>query len=636
MRSGWPHTQDDHGRLPEERRSAPFGPDISWPTGYSDLEYRDGDYRYQSPSGGQPYGAQPSAAPSMSMGEHPYAAFGNPGYGSDAGYASSSIDDFGYGDPGYSNLGYDGPASEDAGVPGTRTVRGFVEPGRPDAGYPQHFGQEYRDPGHIELAYPAPETYREPGDYQPPDVYREPWDYEQPLRYEGEEPRYPAQSAPAYDPADYNGSAYSRPGIDGPGYDLSGIIGTDDFEAFTYEEPGHDRLAYDDPRYQDGPGYNGSRYDGPRFDETRLDSLWLSGGEDFRSDAGYGNDGFGGEATDRSGYSEPRNDGGAGSTIWDAGSHRDQRLDETRLDLAADARGRMTRMDLPVYDETRIDNLRALGPAAADRWPAATNLLAPPQDRPLDWAEQTSLDTFSDWAEQTSLDTFGGLDLDEDMPPVGAPAAFVRPDERDEDDDAAKRAAGRRRGRSGDRRQWVALSAIAVLAAGAIGGVLMKYAFHGPSGPAHTVVAPNQAGAFKRMPNLEKQMQVRQLAENQIKSSSGQATGVKYAVYQDGSSAPGSNPQVFMFVGGHLANASPPTSITNFTQTYPGAKIVPAGGLGGEAACAEATSNGQAMSMCVWFDNDSFGELMSSTMTPAKLATTMGAVRPSLEHYANQ
>jgi len=628
MRSGWPHTQDDHGRPPEERRNASFGPEISWPTGYSDLEYRDGDYRYQSPSGRQPYGAQPPAAPSVSKGEHPYAAFGDPGYG-DARYGSSSIDEFGYGDPGYSNLGYDGPASEDAGVAGTRTVRGFVEPGRNDFGYPQDPGQGYHDPGHIELAYPA-ETYREPGDYQPPDVYREPWDYEQPLRYEGEEPTYPAHSGPAHDPADYNGSAYSRPGIDGPGYDLSGIIGTGDFEAFRDDEPGYDRLGYDDPRYQDSPGYDGSRYDGPRFDETRLDSMWVSGGEDFRSDTGYSSDGFGGEATDRSVYPEPRNDGGTDFTPRDAGSYRGRGLDETRLDLAADAsaRARLTRMDLPVYDETRIEDMRALGSAA-------TGLLAPPQDRPLDWAEQTSLDTFNDWAEQTSLDMFGGVDLDEEMPPVGAPAAFVRPSEED-DDTATRRAVGRRRGRSGDRKQWMALGAIAIAAAGAVGFLGMKYVFHGPSGPAHTVSAPSQAGPFTREPGLEQQMKVNQLAQEVIKTSMGQASDVVPAVYQEGSSAPGSNPEIFIFVGGHLANASPSASLTDFIQKHSGAKAVAAGSMGGDAACGEVTANGQAASMCIWWDNDTFGDLISTTMTPAKLATTMVTVRPSLEHYASR
>jgi hypothetical protein len=612
--------------LSEERRNASFGPDISWPTGYSDLEYRDGDYRYQPPSGGQPYAAQPPAAPPAHQGEHPYAAFGAPGYGDDASYTSSSIAEFGYGDPGYGNLGYDGPASEDAGVAGTRTVRGFVEPGRADAGYSQHPGYPQRP---------------EPGNYQAPDIYREPWDYDQPLRYEGEDPAYPARGgAPAYDPADYNGSEFSRPGIGGPGYDLSGIIGTGDFEAFGYDEPSYDRLSYDDPRYEDGPGRDGpryedpryedpryedgpgrdgSRYDGPRFDETRLDSLWLSGGEDSRQDAvGYSSDGFDGGATDRSEYTGPRNDGGAPFSIREARSFRRRGLDQTRMDLTAAQRASLTRMDLPVYDETRIDDMRALG-RATDLRPTGTSLLTPPQD----------------WAEQTSLDTFGGLDLDEDMSPA-APAAFMRPVETyPEEDTATRRAIGKRRGRSGDRRQWMALGAIAVVAAGAIGGVLMKYVFHGPGGPAHTVAAPSQAGAFTRMPSLEKQMQVNELAENQIKNSAGQATDVVSAVYQQGSSAPGSNPQVFMFVGGHLANASPPTSIANFTQTYHDAGVVPAGALGGEAACGEVTSNGQAASVCVWFDNDTFGELISSTMTPATLASTLDSVRPSLEHYAS-
>ena len=60
----------------------------------------------------------------------------------------------------------------------------------------------------------------------------------------------------------------------------------------------------------------------------------------------------------------------------------------------------------------------------------------------------------------------------------------------------------------------------------------------------------------------------------------------------------------------------------------------PAGSLGGEAACAQAQSNGQSVTMCVWFDNDSFGELVSPTMSAAKLANTLDAVRPSLELYA--
>ena len=709
MRSGWPHTQDDHGRPPADQRHAPFGPEISWPTGYSDLEYRDGDYRYPVPRGTQPPANQ---------GQHPYAAFSAAGYGDD-----------GYRDP-----GYDGPASQDAGIAGTRTVRGFVESGQEQAGYglpsaPQsgyaptgHAGQGYSQPGytspgygdsgHIELAYPLPPSAET---YPPADGYRQAWDYDQPLRYEGEEPAYPAQDSyrqldryqrsdnypqsdnyqrsdnypqpdsyqqpadygradsygsaegyghpdsrahadnydsadnyghadgrrraegpgsgahrtQAYSPADYNGSDYSMPGVNGPGYDLSGIIGTGDFEALGYDQPSYDRLSYDDPRYDPPAGYGDSRYDAPRdnsrggfrsdetrfdvprFDETRLDSLWLADDKVRHDDpVGYENDGFGTDSPVRSGYAD-----------FDRGNGR--RFEETRLDLrVGDLRMDHTRFDVPAFDETRIDNMRALGPATALR-PAATGLLAPPDDRPRSWADETSLDTFSD------------LDLEEEL--AQAPAAFVRTTERRgeaDDDTGTRRAVGRRRGRSGDRRQWMALGAIAVVAAGAIGGVLMKFVSSGPSGPAHTVVAPNQVDAFTRMPNLEKQMKVDALRQDVMKTSAGQATDVVSAVYQEGSATPGGNAQIFMFVGGKLSSAAPATSLSNFTATYPGARVVPAGALGGNVACAEAQANGEGVAMCVWFDNDSFGELVSPTMTTAKLATTLDQVRPNLELYA--
>jgi hypothetical protein len=730
MRSGWPHTQDDHGRLPSDERQAPFGPDISWPGGYSELEYRDGDYRYQAQQAPQP----------ASHGEHPYAAFNPAGYGDGTpGFAYTPAADSGYGDPGYSNPGYDGPASEDSGIAGTRTVRGYVEasqahsgyqsPGAPQPGYaPADYGRQapgYGDSGRIELAYPLQnreqDSYAEA--YQAADTYRQPWDYDQPLRYDDEpnaglgqsEPDvgygsdayqpdryqsdryqsdgyhdgyqsdnygpdnygsgnyrsgdygsggYPAQG---YNSGDYNGSDLSRPGIDGPGYDLSGIIETGDFEVVGYDEPS--RLSYDDPRYDDArygdarygdrqyddaryddaryddgryddgryedgrydaPAADGgrvarfdeTRYDMPRFDETRLDSLWLPS-EDVREDepVGYGDDGFGAVTPFRSGYSDAGFDGGidfAGQGLVADPPSRD-RLSETRFDLRADdVRMDQTRFDVPAFNETRIENMRAL---RADFRRGGTGLLAPTERQPLSWPDETS------------LDAFGGLDLD-DEPAPQPPAAFVRTAERRDDDTGSRRAIGRRRGRSGDRRQWMALGAIAVVAAGAIGGVLMKYVFSGPSGPAHTVVAPNQAGPFTRMPSLEKQMKVDALQDEIMKTSAGQAKDVVSAVYQEGSSAPGSNPQIFMFVGGELSSAAPATSVANFIQTYPGAASVPAGALGGDAACAQDTVGGESVAMCVWFDNDSFGELVSPTMTTASLASTLHQVRPDLELYA--
>lgn len=282
-----------------------------------------------------------------------------------------------------------------------------------------------------------------------------------------------------------------------------------------------------------------------------------------------------------------------------------------------------TRFDVPAFDETRLDDLRGLGPGTQSR-AAGTAVLAPPAGQPRNWAEDTSLDHFAD------------LDLTDEPVPAAFTRTLDRPAERTRqgEDTGARRAVGRRRGRSGDRRQWMALGAIAVVAAGAIGGVLMKYAFSGPSGPAHSVAAPQHVGAFSRSANLEKQMKVADEAQTVAAKSGGQASNVKYGVYEDGGTAPGSNPQIFMFVGGNLAGADPGASVANFEQTYSPATVVSAGSLGGQAACSETHLNGQSASMCVWFDNDTFGTVVSPTMTTAKLASTMDTVRPNLETLA--
>jgi len=632
--------------LPADRRSAPIGPEVSWPTGYSDQEFGDSDYRYTDPSAGQ--------LPAAGHGGHPYAAF----------------DAAGYGDDGYRDPGYQGPAAQDAGIAGTRTVRGFVEtgpgwgqpgyggpdgyarssyeqgPGYGDSGYA---GSSYAPAGQIEMAYPLSAQSTE--EYHGADSHRQPWDYDQPLRYDDGEVAYQGQDgypgggyqsvnylsgaypiadydggpqARGYDSDAYNGSDYSTPGIGGSGYDLSGIIGTSDFEAVGYDEPSYDRLAYDDPRYGEGHGYGRSPFDGPgsgsgsRFDETRLDNLWLTG-DDVRREAepvGYGNDGFGDGPAARSGYSDFGPGAGSGFGQGGSGFGQGGRFEETRFDMSAvDLGADHTRFDVPAFDETRIESLRR----------TSTDLLALPGrsggaallDRPRNWVEDTSFDHFAD------------LDLTDE--PV--PAAFVRTLERPETDDdtATRRAVGRRRGRSGDRRQWMALGAIAVVAAGAIGGVLMKYVFAGPSGPAHQIVAPASVDGYTRSAALGEQMHVSTLAEGVAKSSGGSASGVVSAVYQQGTVAPGSDAQIFMFVGGKLASADAATSIDNFSQSYKGTQLVSPGSLKGEAACTETHVNNEEAAMCVWFDNDTFGAVVSPTMTTAQLASTMDNVRPSLE-----
>jgi hypothetical protein len=114
--------------------------------------------------------------------------------------------------------------------------------------------------------------------------------------------------------------------------------------------------------------------------------------------------------------------------------------------------------------------------------------------------------------------------------------------------------------------------------------------------------------------------------------SSGQASNVVSAVYESGNSAAGNTEQIVMFIGGHLANAAPASSIASFTQKFSGASVVSAGALGGKAACVEeAPGTSDSVAMCVWFDNDSFGEIVSPTMNAHALAGVMRTMRPSLE-----
>jgi hypothetical protein len=210
---------------------------------------------------------------------------------------------------------------------------------------------------------------------------------------------------------------------------------------------------------------------------------------------------------------------------------------------------------------------------------------------------------------------------------TGGTGALLRPR-------PSSRPAGRRRGRSGDRRLWFALGGVVVVFVGAIVAIVMVAFPSGPGGPAHTLVTPNQLNAFTRRPALEQQMNVAQLRQDVVTTSSGQARHVVEAVYEAGNSTSGSTPQIILFIGGNLLNASPQVSVTSFTQRFKGAKITSAGGLG-EAACVNATaSQPGSVAICAWFDNDSFGEVVSPTMNASALANTMRQTRPHVELVA--
>ena len=215
-------------------------------------------------------------------------------------------------------------------------------------------------------------------------------------------------------------------------------------------------------------------------------------------------------------------------------------------------------------------------------------------------------------------------------PKTGGTGALLRPR-------PGSRPAGRRRGRSGDRRLWFALAGVVVVFAGALAAIFTLAFPSGPGGPDHTLVTPDKLNAFIRRPALEQQMNVGQLRQDVVNMSAGQARHVIEAVYEAGDSTSGTTPQIVLFIGGNLLNASPKVSVTSFTQRFKGAGITSAGSLGGEAACVNATaSEPGSVAMCAWFDNDSFGEVVSPTMNASALANTMRQIRPHVELVVRQ
>jgi hypothetical protein len=157
----------------------------------------------------------------------------------------------------------------------------------------------------------------------------------------------------------------------------------------------------------------------------------------------------------------------------------------------------------------------------------------------------------------------------------------------------------------------------------------------GPTGPAHTLVIPARLGVFAKSTQLARQMDVTQLEKNIMSQSSGQVSHLVSAVYQEGAAAvSGPAPQVMLFIGGKFTGASAADSVKTFTSHFDGATLTNAGHLGGAAACVPAQTATGGAAVCAWFDNDTFGELVSPNLTAGTLANEMRTIRPSIEHLA--
>jgi hypothetical protein len=220
-------------------------------------------------------------------------------------------------------------------------------------------------------------------------------------------------------------------------------------------------------------------------------------------------------------------------------------------------------------------------------------------------------------------------------PGRGSRRALVRdPDPSETEERGSGTRAARAGARASKRRVkvWlVAIIVIAIVAAGTAGVAL--YTSRSGAPRSHMLVAPSKLGNFVRRPQLEQRMNARQLQQQVIDKSAGQASHVVSAVYENSGAVSGSAPpQIILFIGGNLAGVSPAGFISSFTTQFRGTAATSAGPLGGQAACVEArVSPTGSAAMCTWADADTFGVVVSPTMSPSQLATQMRTIRPSVE-----
>ena len=659
--------------------------------------YRPGGYGPESydPAGNGPAGYGRRAQGQVDPGYRGAAA----GYGNASGYRQPAMDDYGYGDPGYSDPAYEGPRDDYGGsLPpgGSRSSRTPGVASADGAGYgnlPRYHAREFRESSRSEFGYPqghpaplaggqdiypvtgAQEALPATGPQRalPEAAAREIYPLtgaediypvtgaQEALPATGPQPRAEAWAAPDagfpqadtqtappqwYDdprPDDQRGSG---PRPDGPAASDPRLQGMR-YDELRYEEPPFGASGYDEP-LDDDSWYEELRRSAPQYPQRPGGP---SGPDHRPAGPRHGADPRASGHGQQPGYPQaPAHDRTAGY-----GQARDDRGGPgPRMSTGRDDRpsGPAAPQDLAYSDpgylgapSSRTGVLtppapRRLDPPANGRplVAAGTGQLLAPQVRPghgLDGPEITS-----SWPAQPHADELESFEEfwaeDDDNAYRG-----LFPDEGGSGDSRgtaarASRGTGRRRGRSRDHRLWLALIGVVLVAAAAIVGIL-RYEFPSNSGPVHTMVTPDRIGTYGRTVDLEKQTHLAELRGEVIKMSSGQASGVVSAVYEEGNSAAGGDTQIIMFIGGHLANAAPATSIEAFTQKFAGATVVRAGSLGGRAACVEnGAGTADPVSMCVWFDNDSFGEIVSPTLNAASLASAMQTVRPAVEQVTTK
>jgi hypothetical protein len=151
---------------------------------------------------------------------------------------------------------------------------------------------------------------------------------------------------------------------------------------------------------------------------------------------------------------------------------------------------------------------------------------------------------------------------------------------------------------------------------------------------AHSITTPQRLGDYAQAPALAAGMGASALRSKIVASSNGEATHVLDAVYEDSTGpAAKSGPLIILFVGGNLTGSAG-SFIQSLTQTLPGAFVISAGPLQGQAACVPSAAG--RLAECAWADNDTFGVIASPVLGATALASELRQMRPQFEHAAKK
>lgn len=151
--------------------------------------------------------------------------------------------------------------------------------------------------------------------------------------------------------------------------------------------------------------------------------------------------------------------------------------------------------------------------------------------------------------------------------------------------------------------------------------------------PAHVVSTPSQLGAFAKESAVDRST-ARGLRNKIVAGAAGEVKNVVAAVYEQ-TTGPGTSqgPQIVVFIGGNLTGGGSASGfIGGFMTQLHGSFTTNPGVNGGQAACAPGSNGGPAE--CAWADNDTFGVVVSATLSAAGLADEMRSMRPQVEHTA--